>query len=396
MRKVAVRIALPVAAVAVTLGVAEVGLRLGGFGESTVYLHAGMLRHHPMLGWEKGPSAKAVYEFEGKTIVETSNLDGLRGPEHPREKPPGEVRVLALGDSFCEGYLVNDDEVFSAVLERSWRDSPKLSVLNAGVAGYSTDQELMYFRETGVMYHPDVTVVFFFDNDVWFNTQVDEYRSRKPRFALSGDGLAVEGVPVPPPANAAATAPEPRGFFRVHFRVARLISERAVRVAWLRGAGAARDSGDQRSTLPSTPVDLPGEFEVYRREQPKEIRDAWRVTEAILGELKREVEATAGHLAVFYVPTVAAIYPDAWEATKQQWGLNDQEWTVEQVEPMLAKVCARQRIDFIHSISRLRGAAHGPDAAGEPLYYREDGHWTAAGHAAVAEILRYYLFDVIE
>jgi hypothetical protein len=32
--------------------------------------------------------------------------------------------VVFLGDSFCEGYLVNDDEVFSAALEeisRTWR-----------------------------------------------------------------------------------------------------------------------------------------------------------------------------------------------------------------------------------------------------------------------------------
>ncbi|HSH17423.1 MAG TPA: SGNH/GDSL hydrolase family protein, partial [Verrucomicrobiae bacterium] len=169
---------MPVAAVFVALAIAEVVLRVGGFGESTVYLHAGILRHHPALGWEKRPSTTAVYMFEGATIVESSNRDGMRGEERPGEKPAGELRVLAVGDSFCEGYLVNDEEVFSAVAERGWRGSGKLAVLNAGVAGYSTDQELLYFRESGVLHMPDVTVIFFFDNDVWFNTQVDEYRSK--------------------------------------------------------------------------------------------------------------------------------------------------------------------------------------------------------------------------
>ena len=397
MGKVGVRILLPLAAVAVALGVAEVGLRLGGFGESTVYLHAGILRHHPVLGWEKRPSAKAVYEFEGKTIVETSNSGGLRGPERPREKPAGEVRVLALGDSFCEGYLVNDDEVFSAVLERKWQKSGELAVLNAGVAGYSTDQELIYFRETGVMYQPDVTVVFFFDNDLWFNTRVDEYRSKKPRFVVQGVGLEVDGVPVPAPVMHPASAPpESRGFFREHFRVAQLVAERAATIPWLRGERAVRDSVEQQTAPAPPPEDLPGEFQAYKREQPEAIRDAWRVTEAILSELKREVEAARGHLAVFYVPTVAAIYPQAWEATKLQWGLDDEHWDIGQVEPMLAKVCTRQRIDFIHSFSRLRDAAQHPDARDEPIYYMQDGHWNAAGHAVVAEMLRYYLFDVIE
>lgn len=397
MGKIGVRIVLPAAAVAVALGVAEIALRLGGFGESTVYLHAGILRRHPVLGWEKRPSARAVYEFEGTVIVETSNADGLRGPERSREKPAGEVRVLALGDSFCEGYLVNDDEVFSAVLERRWQKSGKLAVLNAGVAGYSTDQELIYFREKGAMYQPDVTVVFFFDNDVWFNTQVDEYRSKKPRFVLAGGGLAIEGAPVPPPATGAASAPpQSRGFLREHFRVAQLVSERVARVAWMRGESAVRDSGEGQNAPPAAPVDLPGEFQVYKREPPEGIREAWGVTEAILGELKREAGAAGGRLAVFYVPTVAAIYPEAWEATKLRWGLNDEHWDIAQVEPMLAKVCARQRIDFIHSIGRLRDAARRPEAAGNPIYYMQDGHWNAAGHAVVAEMLRYYLFDTIE
>lgn len=395
MGKAGVRVLLPLAAVAVALGVAEVGLRLVGFGESTVYLHAGILRHHPVLGWEKKPSAKAVYEFEGKTIVETSNSDGLRGPERPRQKPAGEVRVLALGDSFCEGYLVNDHEVFSAVLERMWQKSGKLSVLNAGVAGYSTDQSLLYFRETGVMYQADMTVLFFFDNDVWFNAQVDEYRSKKPRFVLSDDGLEVEGVPVPA-ANAATAPPESHGFFREHLRVAQLVAERAARMPWLPGDRAVRDSAEQQTAPAPAPENLPGEFQVYKRDQSDEIREAWRVTEAILGELKREVEAAGGHLAVFYVPTVAAIYPEAWETTKRKWGLNDEEWSIEQVEPMLAKACARQRIDFIHSINRLRDAARHSNSVDEPIYYMQDGHWNATGHALVAEMLRYYLFDVIE
>jgi lysophospholipase L1-like esterase len=394
MRTKAFRFVLPLAAVFAALAIAEVALRLSGFGASTVYLHAGILRHHPLLGWEKKPSARAVYEFEGKTIVETSNRDGFRGPARPREKPPGEFRVLALGDSFCEGYLVGDGEVFSAVLERKWQNSRKLSVINAGVAGYSTDQQLMYFRETGVMYQPDVTVVFFFDNDVWFNTQVDEYRSKKPRFVLSEGGLAIDGLPVPPPPErAASAAPESRGFFRDHFRLAQFIADRAARIPWLQTGSIPPPSAQapQPEAAAAAPSRLPGEFKVYLRQQPEDIREAWRVTEAILREFKGDAEAAGGRLAVFYVPTAAAIYPQAWDAAKRRWGLNGEAWSIEQVEPTLAAVCQRQGIDFIPAIAPLREIAGQPEFASSRLYYLEDGHWNAAGHAAAAEILRQYL-----
>jgi hypothetical protein len=52
-------------------------------------------------------------------------------------------------------------------------------VWNLGVPGYNTSQELAYLREVGPLYHPDLVVVGFFENDVLDNVERPEPTSRQ-------------------------------------------------------------------------------------------------------------------------------------------------------------------------------------------------------------------------
>ncbi|HVJ12595.1 MAG TPA: hypothetical protein VNC62_13585, partial [Burkholderiales bacterium] len=77
-----------------------------------------------------------------------TNSHGLRDVrEFPYEKPAGTLRVLALGDSHTQGYEVRQDATYSAVLERALiANGFKAEVLNAGVSGFSTAEELAYLE----------------------------------------------------------------------------------------------------------------------------------------------------------------------------------------------------------------------------------------------------------
>ena len=100
-------------AVALTLLCSEVLVRVTGFGRPAVSHHGSFIRHHPLLGWKNAPST--TVNFPGG-ITKATNSHGFRGPEHPYEKPDGEYRILLLGDSYTDGYSVNQDEVVTEVL----------------------------------------------------------------------------------------------------------------------------------------------------------------------------------------------------------------------------------------------------------------------------------------
>ena len=60
----------------------------------------------PRLGWRKKPGAHATYRRREYTVDVDINGQGLRDPERPYAAAPGTFRMLALGDSFVEGYTV--------------------------------------------------------------------------------------------------------------------------------------------------------------------------------------------------------------------------------------------------------------------------------------------------
>jgi hypothetical protein len=150
--------------------------------------------YHPTRGWTLKPAIKELPVF-GKKIL-SSNSKGLRGKaEYPYERTGGEQRIVVLGDSFTFGEEVSDDETYSHDLQASL---PSTEILNLGVQGYGHDQMLMYLKEEGVKYHPDVVVVGFAYLDIYRNIE-SFFAYAKPRFELASDGLRLTNVPVATP-----------------------------------------------------------------------------------------------------------------------------------------------------------------------------------------------------
>jgi hypothetical protein len=143
----------------------------------------------PLVGWTNRPSAMRT-----ETGMETTSSQGLRGTRlYSPEKPAGVLRIEVFGDSFAFGSEVDDEDCYSAVLERTL---PRAEVLDFGVQGYGLDQSLLRFRKEGQGFHPDAVVIGFVSALPLRDTQSFTLYP-KPYFVLRDGKLDLEGVPVP-------------------------------------------------------------------------------------------------------------------------------------------------------------------------------------------------------
>ena len=97
------------------------------------------------------------------------NARGWRGPEFEPTLEPGELRVVALGDSCTFGKAVEEDETWPRALERELRASPgdyeSVLVANLGVNGYSGRDYVTAYRQQAAALAPQVVVIGFNIND---------------------------------------------------------------------------------------------------------------------------------------------------------------------------------------------------------------------------------------
>jgi GDSL-like Lipase/Acylhydrolase family len=112
---------------------------------------------------------RGYFDSDNSVSFEMNSL-GLRGPEISHDKPLGTFRILVLGDSFTFGAGVRDEDTFVRRLEKSLNEhttSKNFEVLNAGVEGYNTRDEVIYLENQWLELDPDLVLIGFYLNDAY-------------------------------------------------------------------------------------------------------------------------------------------------------------------------------------------------------------------------------------
>jgi hypothetical protein len=355
LRAAGARLALLGFALALVLGGLELGLRLfwDGFYVKTQKAYA---QPHPVRGWSNRPDVSVPYgEPEFSTTV-THNRFGYRSRPIEHARTPGRARVLVLGDSFAYGVGVGDRETFSAQLEAL---APELEVINTGVNGYGTGQELLLLRDEGLAFQPDVVIVSFFWNDV-----ANSYKNAAVHFALRGDRLEYPGPP--PPAAVAASERERKP-----------ARERGERRAWLRHSYAYRFVSDRAKLLGywlKFALGVPLEENDFVSAAQR--GDAWQLELALLREIERVAREGGARTLLLLMPEQVQVQPEL-----RVTGLSREDYELQQRLHAFAKQAG---IPVVDPLPALRAAYA---ASGEPLYYLRDRHLRAPAHAIVAREL---------
>lgn len=290
-------------------------------------------QHDPVLGWVPRPGLTGyVHPLLGSDRKPVgTNTAGMRGRrEFALDKPDGVRRIVIIGDSFTFGIGEDDDHIWP---ERLAVELGGWEVLNLGVFGYGSDQQLLMLRDRGMRWHPDVVIQAFYVDD-HFRNGMGFRDYAKPRFVLDGDRLQLTGVPVPTPDEIRAEEHPAPPFGS---RALEFVRER------LRGG---------ENVQPSTDAAL----------EP--------LTRAILAETVRISRAGGARFLLVVIPMLHAGQRSV------------------HVEQFLATWAAELDVPVVNVRDPL---ADEQRATGTPMWA---GHFTRAGHEKTAQVVRRTLADL--
>jgi lysophospholipase L1-like esterase len=368
-------------------------------------------------------------EYDG--ILRT-NSRGMVGPEVPDVKPPGEFRVVVLGDSYAVGGQVPYEQTFPAVLESDLHavGYPNVRVINAGVGGYTTFNESRLLAENLAWLQPDLVVVAaFLGNDVSENVLATAvgYRNapEHPKgmtWGLDAQRLVddsgfwfprnhVLGPPPPPPWEPGQPLPQPVGNQAASAMQA-LPAAPAPPTGLRQTAHAVWDTARSRSLLLGdlfgVPIDpsvstAPGSLPASVEQQKLNLtsfewtilRDiphtywldvAWPLFGAYLGDAREAAGSAGAPLVVVAIPDPAQVVSAMRSRTMANFRFADTE--VDWVRPQreLADVAVQQQVPLLDLLPQFQAM---PDR--DRLFLPIDTHFTAYGHEVTAQAIANYV-----
>ena len=377
----------------------EIALRIVGYTYPIWYMP------DPHVGYALRPGVQGWYTREGRSYVRV-NSAGLRDREHRKQKPPNTIRIAVLGDSFSEAMHVPQEDTFWWLMERKLKDCPALAgkeveVINFGVSGYGTAQELITLRQKVWDYQPDIVLLAFLTfNDIMDNSRALKDTEEMPYFVYRDGQLVLDDSFLTSRTYRKLDSRWNRmgRWIRDRVRVFQAVHHASFVYKSIMEARRARQVMEEQNAEAQKRKSQPQEQQkaparptlinhwVYYEPQGEAWMDAWRVTEGLIAQMSREVkERGAEFLVVVLDNDVQALpNPKSRENFMQTIGVTDLSYPNRRVE----EFCKSRGIEVMDIAPAMRDYAernqvylHG---FGKDI---GNGHWNSAGHLAAAELM---------
>ena len=376
MKRVAGNLAALAAGLAAALLIAELVLRLCGFGPVEI-------RQDPVFGYRYVPHTQ-FRKFDEGASTGRINSEGWRDVEHVRAKPRGTTRIEILGDSFVAAFQVPLDSTFFRRLERRLNTSagsaPPVEVIALGQNGNGTAAEYLTYERFGAAYDPDIVALLFILNDQADNWRPVALEKTRPFYVEQGDSLRLD-------TSFSETAAFRQGQQWMWLRTHSVLWGQVHRaLATLRGR-----------LHPPPPAAKGDPFEAgyylawnFDSRVPADTIAAFRLTEKILTRLADAVARDHRRFVVFV----------AGFAQQEDHGLLEQNrgnpnFDADKPQRWLMSVGARHGFDVVPLTPAFRAASVALD---RPFWFGKNGlygHWNSLGHEIAARTMADYLLRVL-
>lgn len=373
----------------VALLVSEVVLRVVGYSYPVFYTT------DPTRGVALRPLMEGWYRKEGEAYIRI-NRDGWRDRDHSKSKPDKTFRIALLGDSYAEALQVPMEETFWMVMEKQLQGCEKLGgkkveVINFGVSGYGTAQELITLRDYAWDYAPDlVLLALTTNNDISDNSRALKKTDEVPYFVYKDGELVLDDSFRSSSAFRLRQSTLNRlgKWIRDNSRVIQLVHQaHHVLKTYLASRqttkqNASNESPNRVEQLQEVGIDNL----VYRPPADPVWTDAWRVTEGLVVLMQKEVKSKGAKFLVVTLSNAIQVHPDASMRTlfMRRIGINDlfypdlriknlgkrEGFAVLTLAPVLQSYAEKDHL-FLHGFGGGLG----------------NGHWNQSGHRLAGELI---------
>jgi hypothetical protein len=307
----------------------------------------------------------SVYLPEFKQEI-SINSHGMRDREHAVAKEPGTIRILVLGDSFMEANQVAFKDSFSSLLEAKLKSeaSGQVEVINAGVSGWGTDDELTYLTRYGFRFHPDLVLVgMTLHNDVHDNL--------KEEFHSYADGdLREKPVKEIPLVDFGLL--QVKEYLASHSHLYQMLL-RAKRGSWIRNEAKRLDTHVVR---------------LLEKEQTVSMKRGWNMTQLLFRKMKQRSAEIGARLVVFLIPLRIQISDHNLQSFLEGHDMTRDQIMWDQPQRTMMQIGSVEGIMVIDLLADFRQKEK---MAPDQLYLAGDGHWTAAGHRLASDLVAHRL-----
>ena len=352
-------------------------------------------------GFALAPGVAGEYQREGGSYVRISS-DGLRDREHARTRPADTVRIAVLGDSYTEAMHLPMEQAYWSLLEQKLRQcnafpGKQVEVINFGVSGYGTAQELITLQQKVWDFSPDIVMLAFTTlNDVYDNSLALSKSEEVPYFFYQNGALVYDARFRDSKLYRRNDSRLNRvgRWFHNHLRTIQLLHQvqyvAKMRLSDWRNrrklAQTQASSPANQAPLVRSADNIGIENMIYFEPVDAEWKEGWHVTEGLITEMRNEVRQKGAKFVLVTLSNAIQVYPDP--AVRQRFLQRLEIPNVFYANLRLQALAGREQIDFIDLAQPMQSYAdqnkvflHG---FGSDL---GNGHWNANGHRLAADLI---------